>query len=209
LFICLISCTYISFAQITTDPISVPPLPVTRANVNSSLTTGKVFPNKVDDVKAGKSGTKPITDNIADNKSLSKFYKAVQVAGLSETFKSKGPVTLFAPDDNAFAKISAGRLDTLLRPDHKPQLLAILTYHAIAGKFNSRQLVRKCLNKKTAVFTTLGGGKLTGEIDADHNIIFTDETGGKSMITKMDMEQSNGMLFVINTVLIPKDKILL
>lgn len=149
-----------------------------------------------------------ITDNIARNNTLSKFFKALQIAGLSETFKSKGPITLFAPDDQAFDKITKGKLDTLLKPAHKPELIALITYHAIAGNLTSKNIIKQInAHKNTATFTTLSGGILTAKLDASHNIIFTDEMGGQSMIIQRDIKQDNGSLFIINTVLVSKNRL--
>jgi uncharacterized surface protein with fasciclin (FAS1) repeats len=149
-----------------------------------------------------------ITDNIATTKTLSSFYKLVQAAGLTETFKSAGPITLFAPDNQAFEKMPKGKLDTLLMPNHKYELIAFITYHAIAGKINSKNIISQIgKHKNVATFTTLSGGKLTAKLGADHHLILFDETGSQSMVTQSDIIQGNGVLFVISGVLIPKNRL--
>jgi uncharacterized surface protein with fasciclin (FAS1) repeats len=165
-------------------------------------------PSRSRNNKAGILSANNITDDIARNNTLSKFFKALQIAGLNETFKSKGPITLFAPDDQAFDKITKGKLDTLLNPAHKPELIALITYHAIAGKLTSKNIIKQInTHKNTATFKMLSGGILTAKLDTSHNIIFTDEMGGQSMITQGDIKQDNGSLFIINTVLVSKNRL--
>jgi len=97
----------------------------------------------------------------------------------------------------------------LLRPDHRPELIAFITYHAIAGKFNSRKIAQQAITHKNgAAFTTLSGGKLYARVDALKTLILTDELGREITVTQSNIAQSNGMLFVINDVLITKNKVL-
>ncbi|HEY0244265.1 MAG TPA: fasciclin domain-containing protein [Mucilaginibacter sp.] len=167
------------------------------------------YPVKTEDIKSSVLPTSSIADNIASVKTFSKFFNAVQAAGLNETFKSKGPITVFVPDDNAFGKITPGKLDTLLRADHKPDLIAFITYHAIPGQIKSKDIARQIrTNKNLATFTTLAGSKLMAKIDDNRNIILIDENGGQSTISRFDIEQNNGILFIINSVLIPKSRLL-
>jgi len=189
------------FAQ--TTPVLISPADSTRS------TASKSYPHITQDVKTSIQPNNSIADNLAAVKTFSKFYYAIQTAGLAETFKSKGPITIFVPDDIAFGKIPSGKLDTLLRADHKAELIAFITYHAIPGQIKSKDIAKQIRsNKNMATFTTIAGGKLTARIDENRNIILIDENGGQSTITRFDLQQNNGMLFVINSVLIPKNRLL-
>jgi uncharacterized surface protein with fasciclin (FAS1) repeats len=172
----------------------------------------------VDSVKAkwGKikivDGAAMISSNdIIENMALSKEYTiliaAIDKAGLTETFKSKGPITVFAPTNEAFDKLPSGTLDTLLKPNHKFDLSYLITTHAVAGKFTVRDIQRKInSNNGQATFTTIAGTKLIARIDENRNLILIDENGGQSIISKFDVQQSNGLLHIINAVLMPKPK---
>jgi uncharacterized surface protein with fasciclin (FAS1) repeats len=159
-------------------------------------------------------GTAMISSNdFIENMALSKEYtvlvNAIDAAGLTETFKSKGPITVFAPTNQAFDKLPAGELDTLLKPGHKFDLNYLLTYHAIAGRLTARDIERKInSNNGEASFTTIAGSKLTAKIDANRNIVLIDENGGESIISKFDIQQSNGLLHIVNAVLVPKTKVI-
>jgi uncharacterized surface protein with fasciclin (FAS1) repeats len=202
LFILFVVCGSSLFAQIT-PPVAAP------ANDSLKIKTAKSIPFKLNNSKTKMLSLNNITDNIAANKSFSKFYNAIQVAGLMETFKSQGPITIFAPDDEAFKKMKPGMLDTLLKPTHQPELIAFITYHAVAGKLTSKAIAKQInANKNSVAFITLSGSKLTGTIDENRNIVLTDETRGRCVVKQLDVEQSNGMLFIIDGVLIPKNKLL-
>ncbi len=157
-------------------------------------------------------GTAMVSSNdIIENMTLSKEYtvliNAIEEAGLTETFKSKGPITIFAPTNQAFDKLPSGELDTLLKPSHKLDLNYLLTYHAIAGRLSARDIERKISsNNGEATFTTIAGSKLTAKIDTNRNIVLVDENGGESVISKFDIQQSNGLLHIVNAVLVPKAK---
>ena len=157
-------------------------------------------------------GTAMISSNdIIENMTLSKEYtilvNAINQADLTETFKSKGPITVFAPTNQAFDKLPAGELDTLLKPGHKLDLNYLLTYHAIAGRVTARDIAKKInANNGQATYTTIAGSKLTAKIDTNRNIILVDENGGESIISKFDIQQSNGLLHIVNSVLVPKTK---
>jgi uncharacterized surface protein with fasciclin (FAS1) repeats len=172
----------------------------------------------IDSVKAkwGKvknvNGTKMVSsNNIIENITLSNEYSvlvtAIEDAGLTETFKSKGPITLFAPTNQAFEKLPAGELDTLLKPSHKLDLNYLITSHAIVGSLSVRDIQRKInSNKGEATFRTIAGTTLIAKIDANRNIVLIDDNGGESIISKFDIQQSNGMLHIVNAVLVPKAK---
>jgi uncharacterized surface protein with fasciclin (FAS1) repeats len=148
-----------------------------------------------------------IIENMAKSKEYTVLITAIENAGLTQTFKSKGPITIFAPTNQAFSKLPAGILDSLLLPVHKFDLSYLLTYHAIAGKLSARDIARKInANNGQATFTTIAGSKLTAKIDENRNIVLVDENGGESIISKFDIPQSNGILHVVNAVLTPKTK---
>jgi len=172
----------------------------------------------IDSVKAkwGKvknvNGTAMVSsNNIIENINLSTEYSvlvtAIEDAGLTETFKSKGPITFFAPTNQAFEKLPAGELDTLLKPSHKLDLNYLITSHAIVGRLSVKDIQRKInSNKGEATFRTIAGTTITAKIDANRNIVLIDDNGGQSIISKFDIQQSNGMLHIINAVLVPKTK---
>ena len=157
-------------------------------------------------------GTKMVSsNNIIENIKLSNEYSvlvtAIEDAGLTETFKSKGPITLFAPTNQAFEKLPAGELDTLFKPSHKLDLNYLITSHAIVGSLSVRDIQRKInSNKGEATFRTIAGTTLIAKIDANRNIVLIDDNGGESIISKFDIQQSNGMLHIVNAVLVPKTK---
>jgi len=148
-----------------------------------------------------------IIENIAQSKEYTTLASVIEDAGLTETFKSKGPITVFAPTNQAFDKLPAGALDSLLKPNHKLDLSYLLTYHAIAGRLTARDIAHKInTNNGEAVFTTIAGSKLTAKIDGNRNIVLIDENGNESIISKFDIPQSNGILHIVTAVLVPKPK---
>jgi uncharacterized surface protein with fasciclin (FAS1) repeats len=129
---------------------------------------------------------------------------AVKAAGLVETLKSKGPFTVFAPTNASFAKLPAGTVDNLLKPENKSKLVSILTYHVVAGNINAKGVIEAIKKGKgKAVLSTVAGGKLTATIE-DGKVILTDENGGKSTVIVTDLLASNGIIHVIDAVLLPK-----
>jgi uncharacterized surface protein with fasciclin (FAS1) repeats len=148
-----------------------------------------------------------IIENIGQSKEYTTFVTAIENAGLTETFKSKGPITIFAPTNQAFDKLPPGELDTLLKPEHKLDLSYLITSHAIAGKLSAKDIAHKINSSNgQATFTTIAGSKLVAKIDTNRNIILVDENGGECIISKFNIQQSNGMLHVVNSVLVPKSK---
>jgi len=151
------------------------------------------------------------TDDFIENMTSSKDYtilvSAIEDAGLTQTFKSKGPITLFAPTNQAFGKLPAGKLDSLLKPDHKFDLSYLLTYHAVSGRLTAKDIEKKInSNNGEAIFTTIAGSKLTAKIDTNRNIVLIDENGGECIVSKFDIQQSNGLMHIVNSVLVPKIK---
>ncbi|WP_086608691.1 fasciclin domain-containing protein [Erythrobacter donghaensis] len=128
---------------------------------------------------------------------------AVKAAGLVDTLSSPGPFTVFAPTDTAFAKLPAGTVGTLVKPENKGTLTTILTYHAVAGKVTAADLV--ALIKKhggSATLTTVSGGKLTARLSGE-TIIITDAKGGATAVTQADVMTSNGVVHVTDGVFLP------
>ena len=146
---------------------------------------------------------KTIVANAVNSPIHKTLVAAVKAAGLVDTLNSAGPFTVFAPTDDAFAKLPAGTVDTLVKPENKATLTKILTYHVVPGKISSKELM-KWIKKGngTYVATTVSGGKLTFTM-ASGGIQITDEKGGTAMITTADVFQSNGVIHVIDTVLMP------
>lgn len=150
---------------------------------------------------------KNIVQNVSAGKNYSILLKAIKLADLTETFESRGPITLFAPTDAAFKKLPAAELDSLLKPSHKYELSSLITYHAIRGNLSIKDIAKSIREHKgKATFITLSGSKITATIDDHHNIIFIDENGGKSIVGQFDIAQSNGMLHVVDSLFIPKLK---
>ena len=147
--------------------------------------------------------TKNIVENAVNSKDHTTLVAAVQAAGLVDTLKSAGPFTVFAPTNAAFDKLPAGTVETLVKPENKAALTKILTYHVVAGNADSESIM-KAIKKGggKAEFKTVAGGTLTAMMDGK-NLILTDEKGGRSMVTIADVRQSNGVIHVIDTVVLP------
>lgn len=146
---------------------------------------------------------KDIIDNAVNSADHTTLVAAVQAAGLVETLKGAGPFTVFAPVNAAFAALPAGTVDTLLMPANKDQLVAVLTYHVIAGKFAAADVV-KAITDGGGTFkaATVQGGELTFTLDGDM-VKITDGAGGVATVTIADVMQSNGVIHVIDKVLLP------
>jgi len=146
---------------------------------------------------------KDIIDNAVNSADHTTLVAAVKAAGLVDTLKGKGPFTVFAPTNAAFAKLPAGTVDTLLKPENKATLTKVLTYHVVAGKMDSRAIAKaiKAGNGK-ATLTTVAGGMLTASMQGS-KLVLTDEKGGTSTVTIADVYQSNGVIHVVDSVLLP------
>lgn len=148
--------------------------------------------------------TKDIIDNAVNSKDHTTLVAAVKAAGLVETLKGAGPFTVFAPTNPAFDKIPKATLDTLLKPESKKALAGILTYHVVAGKQDAASIVKAIeAGNGKATFKTVAGETLTASLDGK-NVVLTDEKGGKSTVTIADVMQSNGVIHVVDSVLMPK-----
>ncbi len=148
--------------------------------------------------------TKNIVENAVNSKDHTTLVAAVKAAGLVETLQSKGPFTVFAPTNEAFAKLPKGTVETLLKPENLKTLQTILTYHVVAGRVSAADLVKKIkAGKGKASLKTVSGGTLTASLKGK-SVILTDEKGGTSKVTIADVNQSNGVIHVVDTVLLPK-----
>jgi len=146
---------------------------------------------------------KDIVDNAVNSKDHTTLVAAVKAAGLVETLKSAGPFTVFAPTNEAFNKLPAGTVATLLKPENKAMLTKILTYHVIAGKMDSKMIAKAIkAGMGKAELKTVSGGKLWASMKGG-KLILTDEKGGMATVTIADVMQSNGVIHVIDTVLMP------
>jgi uncharacterized surface protein with fasciclin (FAS1) repeats len=145
-----------------------------------------------------------IVDVAVSSKAHTTLVTAVKAADLVTTLKSKGPFTVFAPTNDAFAKLPKGTVEGLLKPASKKALAGILTYHVVAGNLDAAAVLAAIKSGGgKAVLTTVAGGKLTATLK-NGKVILTDEKGGKATVTATDLKASNGVLHVIDTVLMPK-----
>jgi uncharacterized surface protein with fasciclin (FAS1) repeats len=146
---------------------------------------------------------KTIVENAVNSPIHKTLVAAVKAAGLVDTLNSAGPFTVFAPTDDAFAKLPAGTVDTLVKPENKATLTKILTYHVVPGKISAKELA-KMIKKGhgTASMKTVEGGMLMAKMSGSV-IMLTDEKGGMATITTADVFQKNGVIHVIDTVLMP------
>jgi uncharacterized surface protein with fasciclin (FAS1) repeats len=141
--------------------------------------------------------SKNIIENAVNSKDHTTLVAAVKAAGLVSTLEGKGPFTVFAPTNVAFGKLPAGTVDTLVKPENKPTLTKILTYHVVAGRLQASDLA------DGKVLKTVEGEQITVKND-NGKISLTDEKGGMSHVTIADVNQSNGVIHVVDTVLMPK-----
>ncbi len=146
---------------------------------------------------------KTIVENASTSADHTTLVSAVKAAGLDQTLSGAGPYTVFAPTNAAFAKLPAGAVDELMKPEAKGQLTGILTYHVVPGVVLAEDLKRSIQRGKgKAELATVGGGKLTAT-EADGAIVLTDAKGGQARVTQGDVMQSNGVVHVVDGVLMP------
>jgi uncharacterized surface protein with fasciclin (FAS1) repeats len=172
--------------------------------VSLTLSAASLMAQKDPDVGgAAMYPTKNIVQNAVNSQDHTTLVAAVKAAGLVDTLQGPGPFTVFAPVNAAFDKLPAGTVDTLLKPEHKDQLVKVLTYHVVAGKISSAELV-KMIKKGhgKAELKTVEGGTLTASLE-DGKVMLTDEKGGMATVTIADVYQSNGAIHVIDSVLLP------
>ncbi|MDX1462497.1 MAG: fasciclin domain-containing protein [Marinirhabdus sp.] len=150
--------------------------------------------------------SKNIVENAVNSKDHTTLVAAVTAAELVETLQTKGPFTVFAPTNNAFDALPDGTVATLLKPENKPALQNVLTYHVVAGNMSAKDIIAAI--KKSggkAKLKTVSGGTLVASMKGDA-VIVTDENGGSAMVTIADVNQSNGVIHVVDTVLLPTQK---
>ena len=147
--------------------------------------------------------TKTIVENAVNSKDHTTLVAAVKAAGLVETLSGPGPFTVFAPTNAAFAKLPAGTVETLVKPENKATLTSILTYHVVPGRITAADIAAKAkAGGGTASYATVNGGTLTFR-KAGNGWAITDAKGGTANVTIANVIQSNGVIHVIDTVLMP------
>lgn len=148
--------------------------------------------------------SKNIVENAINSKDHTTLVAAVKAAGLVETLQSDGPFTVFAPTNAAFDLLPKGTVETLLKPENKAMLTKVLTYHVVAGKVDASELVKRIKdgNGKTELIT-VAGGKLWAMMDGK-NVVLKDEKGGMAKVTIKDVFQKNGVIHVIDHVVLPQ-----
>jgi uncharacterized surface protein with fasciclin (FAS1) repeats len=151
------------------------------------------------------SPAKNIVENAVNSKAHTTLVAAVKAADLVSALSNEGPFTVFAPTNNAFNALPAGTVDTLLKPENRETLTKVLTYHVVPGRLTSsdvKQLITRGGGKATA--KTLSGGTLTFTMNGPANVVVMDESGNTASISTYDVIQKNGVIHVVDTVLLPK-----
>lgn len=147
---------------------------------------------------------KTVVENASKASNLTTLVAAVKAAGLADTLSGKGPFTVFAPTNEAFKKLPAGTVDTLLKPENKKTLTAVLTYHVVPGDLTAKDLMAKAkAGGAEANLKTVEGEVLTVKMDGDR-LALIDQKGGGAIVEQADVKQSNGVAHVIDSVLMPK-----
>ena len=148
--------------------------------------------------------SKDIVDNAVNSADHTTLVAAVKAAGLVDTLKGPGPFTVFAPTNEAFAKLPQGTVESLLKPENHDTLVKILTYHVVPGRLSTATLRKQIrAGNGTTTLKTAGGGTLTLMMNGEENIVIKDEKGGISNLTISNVYQSNGVIQVVDTVLLP------
>jgi uncharacterized surface protein with fasciclin (FAS1) repeats len=142
-----------------------------------------------------------IVANAADAANVTTLVALVKQAGLVETLQGKGPFTVFAPDNDAFAALPKETTDSLMMDENKKQLATILTYHVVPGEYDAAKITK--IAEDGGTLTTVEGGKLTPELDGD-KVVIKDESGGTVTVTQADVKSSNGVTHIVDGVLMPK-----
>lgn len=148
--------------------------------------------------------SKDIVDNAVNSADHTTLVAAVKAAGLVETLKGPGPFTVFAPVNSAFSKLPQGTVETLLKPENHGTLVKILTYHVVPGRLSTAALRKQIrAGKGQATLKTVSGGTLTVMMNGEENLVIKDEKGNVANLTISNVNQSNGVIQVIDTVLLP------
>ncbi len=149
--------------------------------------------------------TKNIIENAVNSNDHTTLVAAVKAAGLVDALESNGPFTVFAPTNEAFNMLPAGTVDNLLKPENREKLQAILKYHVVPGKVDAAELKKMIKqNNGKATLKTLNGADLYASLDDKGNVWIWDENGGKAMVAIPNVNQSNGVIHVVDHVLLPK-----
>lgn len=144
-----------------------------------------------------------IIENAVNSADHTTLVAAVTAAGLVETLSGPGPFTVFAPTNAAFAKLPAGTVETLVKPENKATLASILTYHVVSGRVTATQLIDMIrAGNGSAMITTVNGAQLTARL-MDGKVVLTDAAGGMATVTQADVMQSNGVIHVTDSVSLP------
>lgn len=179
----------------------------TSALVSPSLAEDKMMAKGEKTVMVGGAPmypSKTIVQNAVNSKDHTTLVAAVKAAGLVDTLSSAGPFTVFAPVNAAFAKLPAGTVDTLLKPENKGTLTTVLTYHVVPGRLTAASLMKAVKDGGgEAKFKTVAGGEITVKSPSAGTLTVTDAKGGVSTVTIGDVMQSNGVIHVVNSVLLP------
>ncbi|WP_034257758.1 fasciclin domain-containing protein [Altibacter lentus] len=147
--------------------------------------------------------SKNIIENAVNSKDHTTLVAAVKAGELVDVLQGEGPFTVFAPTNAAFAKLPAGTVEALVKPENKAKLQSILTYHVLSGNYSAEAIVNAIKKGKgKATFKTVNGGTLTAMLKGN-NVVLKDENGGISMVTITDVFQSNGVIHVVDTVVLP------
>jgi len=171
------------------------------------LVSGSAFAQKEKTVMVGGAAMYPsknIVENAVNSKDHTTLVAAVKAADLVETLQTAGPFTVFAPTNMAFDNLPKGTVETLLKPENKKMLQTVLTYHVVAGRMNSKDIAKAIkAGDGMATLKTVSGGKLMASMKGK-DLMLTDENGNMAKVTIADVNQSNGVIHVINAVVTPK-----
>ena len=187
------ACTSTAKTETALAPAAAEAAPPVAEPIEASVTVGgaQMYPSK------------NIVENAVNSADHTTLVAAVVAAGLAETLSSPGPFTVFAPVNDAFAALPAGTVDTLLLPENKDTLTKVLTAHVVAGDLKAADLIAlAAANGGTATLATVSGDTLTFAVEGGAAVV-TDESGGKATVTIADVDQSNGVIHVVDKVLLP------
>jgi uncharacterized surface protein with fasciclin (FAS1) repeats len=175
------------------------------ASVQSAQAQAQMAPNSVSVGGKAMLPSKDIVSNAVNSADHTTLVAAVKAAGLVETLQGKGPFTVFAPVNDAFENLPAGTVETLIKPENKAQLTKILTYHVVAGNMTADKIMDAIkTGKGTASLKTVSGGTLKATMNGPKNVVLMDESGNTTTISTYDVLQSNGVIHVIDKVMLPK-----
>jgi uncharacterized surface protein with fasciclin (FAS1) repeats len=175
------------------------------ASVQSAQAQAQMAPNSVSVGGQAMLPSKDIVSNAVNSADHTTLVAAVKAAGLVETLQGKGPFTVFAPVNDAFENLPAGTVETLIKPENKAQLTKILTYHVVAGNMTADKIMDAIkTGKGTASLKTVSGGTLKATMNGPKNVVLMDESGNTTTISTYDVLQSNGVIHVIDKVMLPK-----